>query len=63
MRWALALQVYDFLISHPSGASHQNADGLSRQERDSTDTDDTSGDPAVGKGGENVGVNLQHILV
>ena len=55
MRWALALQVYDFSISHCSGASHQNADGLSRQEWDSTDTDNPSGEPAVGKGGGDVG--------
>lgn len=31
MRWTLALQDYDFEICHRTGASHQNADGLSWQ--------------------------------
>ncbi|GFV34309.1 retrovirus-related Pol polyprotein from transposon 297 [Trichonephila clavipes] len=30
MRWALALQPYNFRIVHRSGKSHKNADGLSR---------------------------------
>ena len=34
MRWALALQTYDFEIVHRPGISHQNADGLSRQDWD-----------------------------
>ena len=50
MRWALALQVFDFSISHHSRASHQNADGLSRQEWYLTDTADPTGDPTIGKG-------------
>ena len=60
MRCDLALQVYDFSISHRSGANHQNANGLSRQEWDSTDTDDPSGDPTIGKRGGDVGVSLQY---
>ena len=60
MRLALALQVYDFSISHRSGVSHQNVAGLSRQEWDSTDIDDPSGDSTVGKGEGDVGVSLQH---
>ena len=60
MRWASAIQVHDFSISHCSGASHQNTNELSRQECDSTDTDYLSGDPAIGKGGGDVGVSLQH---
>ena len=38
MRWTLALQDYDFEISHRAGASHQNADGLSRQAWPDDDT-------------------------
>ena len=30
-RWALAVQPFDFSISHRPGKSHGNADGLSRQ--------------------------------
>jgi len=30
-RWALALQPFDFEILHRPGATHTNADGLSRQ--------------------------------
>lgn len=30
MRWALALQPYNFKIVHRSGKSHKNADSLSR---------------------------------
>ncbi|GFW79091.1 retrovirus-related Pol polyprotein from transposon 17.6 [Trichonephila clavipes] len=30
MRWALALQPYNFRIVHRSGKSHKNADSLSR---------------------------------
>ncbi|GFV11875.1 transposon Tf2-9 polyprotein [Trichonephila clavipes] len=30
MRWALALQLYNFRIVHRSGKSHKNADSLSR---------------------------------
>lgn len=30
-RWAKKLQQYDFEISHRSGQSHRNADGLSRR--------------------------------
>ena len=30
-RWALALQCYDFTISHRKGTDNDNADGLSRQ--------------------------------
>ena len=37
MRWALALQTYDFEIVHRPGISHQNADGLSRQDWDLPD--------------------------
>ena len=36
MRWALALQTYDFEITHRTGVAHQNADGLSRQTWDET---------------------------
>ena len=38
MRWALALQTYDFDIVHRAGVAHQNADGLSRQEWEMTGT-------------------------
>ena len=31
MRWALALQVFDFVLKFRPGIHHQNADGLSRQ--------------------------------
>ena len=60
MRWALALQAYDFSNSHCSDESHQNADGLSRQERHSTDTENPSGDLTIAKEGKDVGVSLQH---
>ena len=56
MRWALALQVYDFSISHRSGATHQNADGLSRQEWDPPDTNDLGLEtPPLSKEGEMLG--------
>ena len=31
MRWALALQAYQYTIKYRPGIYHQNADGLSRQ--------------------------------
>ena len=38
MRWALALQMYDFDIIHRARVAHQNANGLSRQEWEMTKT-------------------------
>ena len=43
MWWTLALRDYDFEISHRAGASHQNADGLSRQ----VWSDDNTPEPQV----------------
>ena len=54
MRWALALQVYDFSISHCSGATYQNANGQSRQDWDLPGTDAT----VIAKGGGDIGDRL-----
>ena len=54
MRWALALQMYHFDVVHRAGTTHQNADGLSRQEW-VTESPNITTDPAFGKRGGDVG--------
>ena len=49
MRWALALQAYNFKVQHRPGSKHQNADGLSRQSwPDGGDTEKGEGTPTPG---------------
>ena len=39
MRWALALQSFDFVITHKAGKYHKNADSLSRAMCQKSDVD------------------------
>ena len=45
MKCALALQTYDFDIVHRAGVAHQNADELSRQEWEMTETLEQAPEP------------------
>ena len=60
MRWSLALQSYDFEVIHRSGVTHQNADGLSRQEWEDDSTDGTTSQTLpLAREGEMLGVEPQ----
>ncbi|GFW28909.1 retrovirus-related Pol polyprotein from transposon 297 [Trichonephila clavipes] len=50
MRWALALQPYNFRIVHRSGKSHKNADSLSRPVIDNYEWTVTAGSDVVQSG-------------
>ncbi len=46
-RWALELDVYDWVIKHRNGAKHTNADSLSRRPTQSDSTPQPTSDPFI----------------